>query len=462
MGIGSSRRNNKETEKNKSNSSQDPKNLLDLSQKTCKQYYNEKESNINRLKEELVKYLNQKDFNSSKEKMYSIIKEEDGMIIYDILNRIIETIKNNLETIISNDECPNELKANLNTIIYSADRLEIKELKEFREIIKQKYGTAYISSVDNNEELLVNEVLVEKLKINILSEQSIKIKLKQICLEKKIDYEFLDIKIQSSMISRNSSIRRINSIFDEPIDKSNLGQSSINLYKNEDNKNMSDIINKYSKQTEDEKNIDPLKSIITLDDNNEDYIKEQGENMFLPYDETIDEECYKINKIENWAESFYNLKSGVLLDKFKLLLSKSEFNTFFEALNYEYGINNHPLDVNKAFEIYKKAANTSTDTLSMYRLYHIYKKDFKKFNIKQRYHVLEKFYIMKCFAYLTHEEKTNQLFKRFYLGPEIKTLLMDNKNIFYKWYTMFFEFLKSNYCYYDIKKDDVVLIESKR
>jgi hypothetical protein len=185
MGIGSSRRNNKETEKNKSNSSQDPKNLLDLSQKTCKQYHNEKESNINRLKEELVKYLNQKDFNSSKEKMYSIIKEEDGMIIYDILNRIIETIKNNLETIISNDECPNELKANLNTIIYSADRLEIKELKEFREIIKQKYGTAYISSVDNNEELLVNEVLVEKLKINILSEQSIKIKLKQICLEKK-------------------------------------------------------------------------------------------------------------------------------------------------------------------------------------------------------------------------------------------------------------------------------------
>ena len=460
MGICSSGGDNKETEKNKSNSSQDPKNLLDLSQKTCKQYYNEKESNINRLKEELVKYLNQKDFNSSKEKMYSIIKEEDGMIIYDILNRIIETIKNNLETIISNDECPNELKANLNTIIYSADRLEIKELKEFREIIKQKYGTAYISSVDNNEELLVNEVLVEKLKINILSEQSIKIKLKQICLEKKIDYEFLDIKIQSSMISRNSSIRRINSIFDEPIDKSNLGQSSINLYKKEDNKNMSDIINKYSKQTEDEKNIDPLKSIITLDDNNEDYIKEQGENMFLPYDETIDEECYKINKIENWAESFYNLKSGVLLDKFKLLLSKSEFNTFFEALNYEYGINNHPLDVNKAFEIYKKAANTSTDTLSMYRLYHIYKKDFKKFNIKQRYHVLEKFYIMKCFAYLTHEEKTNQLFKRFYLGPEIKTLLMDNKNIFYKWYTMFFEFLKSNYCYYDIKKDDVVLIES--
>ena len=100
----------------------------------------------------------------------------------------------------------------------------------------------------------------------------------------------------------------------------------------------------------------------------------EGENMFLPYDEKIDERCYNINKIENWADSFYNLKKGIILEKYKELISKTEYKTFFEGLNYEYGINNHPLDVNKAFEIYKKAANTSTDTLSMYRLYHIYKK----------------------------------------------------------------------------------------
>ena len=96
------------------------------------------------------------------------------------------------------------------------------------------------------------------------------------------------------------------------------------------------------------------------------------------------------------------------MEKFKELISKSEF---FEGLNYEYGINDYPFDTKKAFEIYKKAADTSTDTLSMYRLYHTYKKDFKKFGKKGRNHILELFYILKCFTYLTPTEKKMNYFK---------------------------------------------------
>ena len=72
-------------------------------------------------------------------------------------------------------------------------------------------------------------------------------------------------------------------------------------------------------------------------------------------------------------------------------MSKSENKNFFEALNYEYGINGYPLDTKKAYEIYKTSADTSTDTLSMFRLYRIYKKDFKKFNLQKRNFVFEKF-----------------------------------------------------------------------
>ena len=139
---------------------------------------------------------------------------------------------------------------------------------------------------------------------------------------------------------------------------------------------------------------------------------------------------------------------------------ESEFNTFFEALNYEYGINNHPLDVNKAFEIYKKAANTSTDTLSMYRLYHIYKKDFKKFKMENRCHVLEKFYIMKCFAYLTEQEKETELFKRFAVTLELKVLLKKKKKNIFDWFHDYLNFLRVNYNHYDITKDDINLIQS--
>lgn len=153
------------------------------------------------------------------------------------------------------------------------------------------------------------------------------------------------------------------------------------------------------------------------------------------------------------------LKTGILLEKYQELLSKSEYSKFFEALNYEYGINNYQLDLEKAFDIYKNAADSTTDTLSMYRLYHIYKKDFKKFNLEKRSHALEKFYIMKCFAYLTPYEKEIILFRRFDIGNEIGTLLIDEDNIFYSWYSEYFEFLMENYNYYNINKDDIILIE---
>ena len=147
------------------------KYLLELSQKACRQYLNEKEDIIMKKKEEIIKFLSHKDMNSSKQIMELILREEDDKIVFDLLNRIIETLKEKVNLLIDNKKCPPTLKASLNTILYSAARLEIKELKEFREIIKEKYGPEFLSKADNNEEHLVNEVLIEKLNKNIYSKQ---------------------------------------------------------------------------------------------------------------------------------------------------------------------------------------------------------------------------------------------------------------------------------------------------
>ena len=81
-----------------------------------------------------------------------------------------------------------------------------------------------------------------------------------------------------------------------------------------------------------------------MENNNYEEILRQGENMFLPINEKQDEKCYKINNIENWADCFYNLKKGMILERYNQIMSKSENKNFFEALNYEYGINGYPLD----------------------------------------------------------------------------------------------------------------------
>ena len=111
-------------------------------------------------------------------------------------------------------------------------------------------------------------------------------------------------------------------------------------------------------------------------------ILDEGQNIYK-ISEITDENCLKTNKIDNWAEVFYNIKDGIIKKRYIELVSKTEYNKFFEALNYEYGINGYPLDLDKAFKIYKIAADNSTDSLSMYRLYRIYKIEYLKFRLKR-------------------------------------------------------------------------------
>ena len=195
---------------------------------------------------------------------------------------------------------------------------------------------------------------------------------------------------------------------------------------------------------------------------NHDEILRQGENIFLPIDEKLDVKCYKINNIENWADCFYNLKKGIILERYKQIISKTENKNFFEALNYEYGINDYPLDTKKAFAIYKSSADTSTDTLSMFRLYRIYKKDFKKFDIQKRNFVLEKFYIMKCFTYLTSREKDGLelLYQRFDVEEELRAQIFKEEEHLLDWYLKFFKFLYENNEVYNLKKEEILLVEA--
>ena len=461
MGTSSSRRSNKP---------EYLKELLQSSQNELKKYKDEKIGTINNITKEIEEYLKSKDINSSKEKMKKILKEEDDLIIYDILNRILESLINKVTCLSERKECPIELRPPMNTVIYVAPKLKIKQLKEFRDIFNEKYGKEYIKKIDNDEDHLINEVLIEKLKDNIYSEQLINMRLKLICQNKNIDCQLTDsLDVQASSEITNSSIfRQVNTIRNsslisyhkssiQPGERKELAKSKKNResQNKKEDKKVIDNSDKYSDEFEKIKNDDPLKRVKTIDDP-----IQEGENLFLPYDEKIDEKCYSINKIDNWAEEFYYLKTGFILEKYKELLSKSEFSTFFEGLNYEYGINNYPLDLQKAFDIYKKAADSTTDTLSMYRLYHIYKKDFKKFNIQNINNILEKFYIMKCFTYLTEFEKKDELFRRFDINEEIWSLITDENNMFYSWYSEYFDFLMENYSYYNISKDDINMIEA--
>ena len=153
-------------------------------------YRNKKVDSIRKKKKEVEKSLRENNLDVAKAKMDSIIREEDMMTVYDILYPLCEILKERVTYIMSSAECPPDLRAQLDSIIYASTRVEIQELYVLRDFILTKYGSNYLQKADTNADKLVNVNLVEKLKVKPASDAFLTIRLKQLCKEKKINFEF--------------------------------------------------------------------------------------------------------------------------------------------------------------------------------------------------------------------------------------------------------------------------------
>ena len=151
---------------------------------------NKKLQNIGKKKLEIANCLKENNLDVAKAKMDSLIREEDYITAYDILGPLLEILKERVTYIVSSVECPADIRAQLDSVIYASTRMEIEDLYKLRDLIMRKYGSAYIQKAENNVDKLVNINLVEKLKIKPSSDAFQIIRLKQLCKEKKIPFEF--------------------------------------------------------------------------------------------------------------------------------------------------------------------------------------------------------------------------------------------------------------------------------
>lgn len=104
------------------------------------------------------------------------------------------------------------------------------------------------------------------------------------------------------------------------------------------------------------------------------------------------------NSLEEWNLIIFDWLTPLLRGRFNKICLKCEFSNFFEGVRYEYGVDGTEINLNKAYEIYQKSAMTTTDLLSMYKMYSIHFKEYNKFKI-ERDRNLEKFFLFKAFAF---------------------------------------------------------------
>ena len=145
----------------------------------------------------------------------------------------------------------------------------------------------------------------------------------------------------------------------------------------------------------------------------------------------------------------------------KLYMNKKDklfINKFLEASQYEYGFFDNKIDLQKAFNLYKKYADLN-DYFCMYKMHVIYLCEYEKFNVHFN-RVLEKIYLFKCFAYLPNyiEDWNMKLFETIDVILEIaQQLYLEDGNL--EKHLKFFDLLSEQKEKYNLSENDINLMK---
>ena len=332
-------------------------------QSKINEFRNEKLEIKKKKKFEIISCLEEKNLNVSKLKMDGLIRQENYIEVCDILNHLLEILSERVFYILTSTECPCDLRAPLDSIIYASIRLEVEELLQLRDLILKKYGRYYIEKAENNADHLVNVILKVKLGLNVCSDIYLIIRLKQFCREKKIKFEFPeDISSNNAIDNNNNNNIFINNLKFQIIDlreKNNILNNKLNnlIKKNNDLllensilkkkiEELNKIINNLNKTTNNSKNLQSpsemnelYKKIEELEEKLKRYpiILEKNENLMSIIFQSIDQEikysmiCKNTDTINRLEEKLYEVfpifseKDNFFLCKGKKL---NKFKTF--------------------------------------------------------------------------------------------------------------------------------------
>ena len=181
------------------------------------------------------------------------------------------------------------------------------------------------------------------------------------------------------------------------------------------------------------------------------------ENIFSKDNEII-EILKDYATILDYKKIFFNHLGPELKKIFDSKKDKVNYKNFYEAAQYEYGFFDKEIDLSKAFSLYKKYANLN-DYLCMYKMHIIYLCEYEKFGIPLN-RVLEKIYLLKCFAYLPNyiSDFNLKIFDKIDIKSEIKKILILEDDDLNK-HRLFFDLLIKEREKYNLTDNDINLMK---
>lgn len=163
----------------------------------------------------------------------------------------------------------------------------------------------------------------------------------------------------------------------------------------------------------------------------------------------------------NFKDLFLDSLSPEFLKIFKKNINLFYSQYFLEGICYEYGLLDKSMNKNKAFQIYKEAADFKYDYLCMYRLHRIFLTDYKDFGLKKN-RDLDRLYLYKCFAYLPFFIINGYYFllNKINVTKEIAIILNTIEDGTFDVFDRFMDFLKNNKREFNLSTNDINLMKN--
>ena len=160
----------------------------------------------------------------------------------------------------------------------------------------------------------------------------------------------------------------------------------------------------------------------------------------------------------DYSKIFFSHLGPELIKIFSNKKDKIYLKHFLEASSYEYGFFGRKINLPQAFTLYKKYADLN-DYFCMYKMHVIYLCEYAKFNVPLN-RVLEKIYLLKCFAYVPNYvyDWRLSLFEKIDVIMEIAQVL-DLEDSSLEKHQLFFELLYDERDKYNLTENDINLMK---
>ena len=149
-----------------------------------------------------------------------------------------------------------------------------------------------------------------------------------------------------------------------------------------------------------------------------------------------------IGKID-FKELFMESLSPEFLKLFQENINLFYSQPIYEGISYEYVLFDKSKNSNKAFKIYKEAADFKYDYLCILKMHRIFLTDYRGFGVKEN-EDLHRLYLYKCFAYLSYSIMDNlyYLLNKIDVTYELALMLDEFDNSEFEIFDKFMNFLQ--------------------